>query len=74
MSHLAPIPPPASHPLQIWPIKVLKVAVSFFFEIFYIGTLGIFCVSFDCTYYRSGPKKSEVRGRRGRVPEELMCC
>ena len=54
-------PPPARPLLQIWPIKVLKVAVSFFFEVFYISSLGIFCVSLDCTYYRPGPKTNEVR-------------
>ncbi|PSC71757.1 flagellar associated membrane [Micractinium conductrix] len=43
----------------IWPIKALKVAVSFFFEVFYISSLGIFCVSLDCTYYRPGPKVAE---------------
>ncbi|GAB4816720.1 hypothetical protein N2152v2_003766 [Parachlorella kessleri] len=34
-----------------WPIKVLKLAVSFFFELFYISTLGIFVIALDCTYY-----------------------
>lgn len=58
------IPSPAARAaalaLQLWPIKVLKVAVSFFFEVFYISSLGIFCVSLDCTYYRSGAKYSEA--------------
>lgn len=109
---------PLACPLQLWPIKVLKVAVSFFFEVsmmglfahylrrrrskhpiphcislldsgapgpssersvqqgmysgsntctangspqvFYISSLGIFIVSLDCTYYRSGPKTNEA--------------
>lgn len=44
-------PHPVHLALLCRPIKVLKVAVSFFFEIFYISTLGIFVVSLDCTYY-----------------------
>lgn len=45
---------------QLWPIKLLKVFVSFFFELFYVSSLGIFCVALDCTYYRAGPKHNEV--------------
>ncbi|GAB4816719.1 hypothetical protein N2152v2_003765 [Parachlorella kessleri] len=37
----------------VWPIKVLKLTVSFFFELFYISTLGIFIVALDCTYYNA---------------------
>ena len=42
------------------PIKVLKLAVSFFFELFYISTLGIFVIALDCTYYNP-VKVNEVR-------------
>lgn len=31
-------------------------------QVFYIGSLGIFIVSLDCTYYRSGPKTNEASG------------
>ncbi|GAB4816718.1 hypothetical protein N2152v2_003764 [Parachlorella kessleri] len=41
----------SNHFPYVWPIKVLKLAVSFFFELFYISTLGIFIIALDCTYY-----------------------
>lgn len=31
-------------------------------QVFYISSLGIFIVSLDCTYYRSGPKTNEASG------------
>ncbi|GAB4813118.1 hypothetical protein N2152v2_000164 [Parachlorella kessleri] len=37
----------------LWLTKVLKAAVTFFFEIFYISTLGFFVVALDCTYSAS---------------------
>ncbi|KAI7846027.1 hypothetical protein COHA_000564 [Chlorella ohadii] len=57
----------------LWPIKVLKVAVSFFFEVFYISSLGIFIVSLDCTYYRSGPKTNEASTGRPLKFPQVQC-
>ncbi|GAB4820337.1 hypothetical protein N2152v2_007383 [Parachlorella kessleri] len=39
----------------VWPLKMLKVVMIFFFEVFYISTLGIFAVALDCSF--SNPTK-----------------
>ncbi|GAB4813124.1 hypothetical protein N2152v2_000170 [Parachlorella kessleri] len=38
---------------EAWHIKILKTILTFYFQLFYISTLGIFGVALDCTY--SGP-------------------
>jgi len=39
---------------------MLKLAMIFFFEVFYISTLGIFTVALDCTF-DDPTKVNEVR-------------
>ncbi|GAB4820336.1 hypothetical protein N2152v2_007382 [Parachlorella kessleri] len=43
----------------VWPVQMLKAAMIFFFEVFYISILGIFTVALDCTF-SSAPILNEV--------------